>query len=69
MTPRVVTITPEDDLNTAMRRFTTVAQDELPVVDAQDRGKLLGTLRHKVAISAYNRRLMEFKQAAADHAQ
>ncbi|WP_437230828.1 chloride channel protein [Planctomicrobium sp. SH661] len=69
MNSRFVSVTPDDDLNAAMRCFTTIAQDELPVVDAQDRGKLLGTLRHKTAIAAYNRRLMEFQQAAADHAQ
>ncbi|SFH88163.1 chloride channel protein [Planctomicrobium piriforme] len=68
MNPRVISVTPHDDLNTAMRCFTTIAMDEIPVVDAEDRGKLLGTLRHQEAISAYNRRVMEFKQSAADHA-
>lgn len=67
MNGNVVAVTPDDDLNTAMRCFTAIAIDELPVVDAADRGKLLGTLRHKETISAYNRRLMEFKKAAADH--
>lgn len=64
MNPRVISVTPEDDLNTAIRCFVTVATDEIPVVDPEDRGKLLGTLRHKDTIAAYNRRLMEFKQAA-----
>ena len=63
MNPRVVSVTPGDDLNTAMRCFTSVAIDELPVVDADDRGVLLGTIRHKETIAAYNRRLMEFKQS------
>jgi CIC family chloride channel protein len=67
MNSHVISVTPQDDLNTAMRCFTTIALDELPVVDPRDRGTLLGTLRHQDAISAYNRRLMEFKQAAADH--
>ena len=69
MNPRVISVTPEDDLNTAMRCFTTVALDELPVVDREDRGTLLGTLRHKEAIAAYNRRLMDFKQSAAEQAR
>lgn len=64
MTSRVVSVTPEDDLNTALRCFTAVAIDELPVLDATDRGKLLGTLRHKEVIAAYNKRLMEYKNAA-----
>jgi len=63
MNSKVVSVTPDDDLNTAMRSFTAVAIDEIPVVDAKDRGKLLGTLRHKDTIAAYNRRLMEYKQA------
>ncbi len=66
MNPRVISVTPEDDLNTAIRCFVAVATDELPVVDPEDRGRLLGTLRHKETIAAYNRRLMEFKQAATD---
>lgn len=69
MNSRVVSVTPEDDLNTAMRCFTAVAIDELPVVDAKDRGKLLGTVRHKEVIAAYNRRLMEFKKAAEEQNQ
>jgi len=69
MNPRIVSVTPEDDLNTAMRCFTSVAQDELPVVSVENRQLLLGTLRHKMAIAAYNKRLMEFKQAAAEHDQ
>ncbi|MCA9079785.1 MAG: chloride channel protein [Planctomycetaceae bacterium] len=67
MNGNVVAVTPEDDLNTAMRCFTSIAIDELPVVDSHDRGRLLGTLRHKETIAAYNRRLMEFKRAAAEH--
>ncbi len=64
MNSSVVSVTPEDDLNTALRCFTAIAIDELPVVDPKDQGKLLGTLRHKEVIAAYNRRLMEFKMAA-----
>jgi len=68
MNPTVVCVTPDDDLNTAMRCFTSVAIDEIPVVDVEDRGKLLGTLRHKETIAAYNRRLMEFKRQVDEHA-
>ena len=66
MTARVVAVTPEDDLGTAIRGFTSIATDELPVVDAADRGELLGTLRHKDAIAAYNRRLVEHQQAVEE---
>jgi CIC family chloride channel protein len=64
MTSNVVAVTLEDDLNTALRRFTAITIDELPVVDAADRTRLLGTLRHKEVIAAYNRRLMQFKHDA-----
>ncbi|MEW4526780.1 chloride channel protein [Maioricimonas sp. JC845] len=66
MNSNVVSVTPEDDLNTAMRCFTAIAIDELPVVDSSDRHKLLGTLRHKETIAAYNRRMMEFKVASEE---
>ncbi len=63
MNSRVVSVTPEDDLNTAMRCFTAVAIDELPVVDPKNPGRLLGTLRHKEMTAFYNRRLMEYKRS------
>jgi CIC family chloride channel protein len=62
MTTTVVTLTPEVDLNSAMRRFTDLNIDELPVVDPGDPSKLLGMLRRNDAIAVYNRRLSELKQ-------
>jgi len=66
MIHRVVTVTPEDDLNSALTSFTALNVDELPVVDPQQGGKLVGMLRRKESIAAYNRRLMEHKRAARD---
>ena len=63
MTSKLVTVTPEDDLNTALTRFTERNLDELPIVDPQDRGQLLGMLRRKDTIALYNGRLAELKQA------
>jgi CIC family chloride channel protein len=63
MNPYIVSVTPQDDLNVAIRAFTAIAIDELPVVDPDNRRKLLGTLRHKETIAFYNRRLMEYKRA------
>ena len=60
MTTKIVTVSPGEDLNSALRKFTTLNVDELPVVD--ELGALLGMLRRKEAIAAYNRRLMEHKQ-------
>jgi len=61
MTTEIVTVVPAEDLNTALRKFTALNVDELPVVDP-DGGELLGMLRRKEAIAVYNRRLMEHKQ-------
>lgn len=70
MTTRLVTVTKEDDLNSALRRFTELNLDELPVIEGKDRNrKLIGMLRRKDAIGTYNRRLMERKQIVIDAAK
>lgn len=69
MTAKLLTVSPQDDLNTAMRRFTELNLDELPVLDAQrEPGRLLGMLRRKDAIGLYNRRLMEQKRLLSEGA-
>ncbi len=66
MTSKLVTVTPEDDLNSALKRFTELNLDELPIVDPKDRSHLLGMLRRKDTIALYNRRLAELKQTTDD---
>lgn len=61
MTSKIVKVKPEDDLNTALQRFTALNLDELPVVDQQDPSRLIGFLRRKETIAAYNRRIMEHR--------
>ncbi|MCA9161249.1 MAG: CBS domain-containing protein, partial [Planctomycetales bacterium] len=61
MNTRLITVSPEDDLNTALTRFTAMNIDELPVVAEDDPQKLLGILRRKETIAAYNRRRLEHK--------
>ena len=63
MTSQVVTVVPDDDLNTALNHFTSLNIDELPVVDPENPKRLIGTIRHKELIAAYNRRLLEHKRA------
>jgi chloride channel protein, CIC family len=63
MTTRLVSVTADDDLNTALRRFTQLNLDELPVFAPGAPGRLLGMLRRKDTIAVYNRCLMERKQA------
>lgn len=65
MTTKVVTLSLDDDLNTAMRHFTNLNVDELPVIDSGESGRVLGMLRRKETIAAYNRRLVELKRRDA----
>ncbi len=62
MKSRVVTVLPGDDLNTALGKFTSLNVDELPVVDPENTGRLLGVLRRKEVIAAYNRRRLEHER-------
>jgi CIC family chloride channel protein len=64
MTSEIVKVSPEDDLNTALQRFTALNLDELPVVNDHEPGRLLGFLRRKETIAAYNRRIVEHRHAA-----
>ncbi|MFO1005612.1 MAG: chloride channel protein [Planctomycetaceae bacterium] len=66
MLVKYTAVTPDDDLNVAMIAFTASETDEIPVVDTT-RKQLLGTLRHKTVIAAYNRHLLELKTTAAAH--
>jgi CIC family chloride channel protein len=68
MTSRIVSVLPDDDLNTALKRFTELNLDELPVVAAEDRSRLLGMLRRKDVIARYNQTLLAHKQAALSEA-
>jgi CIC family chloride channel protein len=66
MTSQVVTVTPNDDLNTAMKRFTELNLDEVPVVAADDSTQLLGMLRRKDVIARYNQLIAEYRSQAED---
>jgi CIC family chloride channel protein len=66
MTTRVVSVHPEDDLNTTMRRFTELNLDEIPVLHATEPGRLLGMLRRRDVISFYNEKLHALQTEAND---
>jgi CIC family chloride channel protein len=65
MVTQFLSVSPDDDLNVALRKFTALNLDELPVLDPNQRGRLLGMLRRKETIAAYNRLLLAQKEAAA----
>jgi len=63
MVTKVISVTPEDDLHTALQRFTLRNIDELPVVDPENPKQLLGMLRRKEAIAVYNQQLSEAEKS------
>ncbi|MEZ6060766.1 MAG: chloride channel protein [Planctomycetaceae bacterium] len=66
MVSRFLSVSPADDLNVALSKFTTLNIDELPVLDPKEPGRLLGMVRRKETIAAYNRLLLARKEAAAE---
>ena len=69
MTRKVLFATPTSDLNTVLRRFTEKNIDELPIVDDEDHGKVLGMLRRREVIALYNRRMAEIAQERSAEAE
>lgn len=63
MVTNIVSVTPNDDLNTALTRFTSLNLDELPVLDPNDSSTLLGMLRRKETIGFYNNKLRAHKKS------
>ena len=61
-----LSVRPDDDLNTAIRKFTALNIDELPVLDPLDTGRLLGMLRRKETIAPYNGQLAKRQEAVRE---
>ncbi|MCA9123596.1 MAG: chloride channel protein [Planctomycetaceae bacterium] len=57
----VLSVTPDDDLHTAIRRFTQKNIDYLPVVDPEDDKKILGLISRREVIGAYHNRVSELR--------
>ncbi len=62
MIEQVVTLQRDDDLDYALGKLTTLNVDELPVVDEENPNRVIGVLRRKEAIAAYNKRRLELQQ-------
>lgn len=65
----VLTVTLDDDLHTALRRFTQKNIDELPVVDKDDATRVLGMLSRKDVIAAYHNKVTELRHEVPDDEQ
>jgi CIC family chloride channel protein len=61
----VLTVTPEDNLHTALRRMTELNVDELPVVDQEDRTRLLGLLSRRQLTLAYTSTIESLRSPTA----
>ena len=65
----MLSVTPEDNLHTALRRMTELNVDELPVVDQEDRTRLLGLLSRRKLTLAYTSLIESLKSPAATVAE
>jgi CIC family chloride channel protein len=61
----VVTVTPRDDLHTALRRLTALNLDEVPVVDPDDPSRLLGLLGRRELVAVYTREIESLRAPEA----
>ncbi|HEV3162414.1 MAG TPA: chloride channel protein [Isosphaeraceae bacterium] len=57
----VVTVTPDDDLHTALKRLTTLNMAELPVVATDDPARLIGLLSRNALEAAYTAQIEALK--------
>jgi CIC family chloride channel protein len=61
----VLSVSPEDNLHTALRRMTELNIDELPVVDPKDATHLLGLLSRRQLTLAYTSLIESLRSPAA----
>lgn len=57
---------PDDDLHTALQRFTVFKREILPVVDGQPPAPVIGILRHHQVMEAYDREIHRLREEHAD---
>jgi CIC family chloride channel protein len=58
----VLTVTPRDDLHTALRRLTELNVDEIPVVAPDEPTRLLGLLNRRELMSAYSAQIAALRR-------
>lgn len=66
-TEKVITLNPDDDLNAAMEKFGSKDIEEIPVVSPGEPGRLIGMLKRRDVIAAYNKEVLR-KESAGDAA-
>jgi CIC family chloride channel protein len=58
----VTTLTPDDNLHTALRLYTQKRIEEIPIVKQDDKRSVICMLRRDEVIAAYDRRMGELRQ-------
>lgn len=61
----VISVTPDDDLHTALKRLTELNSEEIPVVAAADPGRLLGLLGRRALVATYTAQIEALRRPAA----
>ena len=57
---------PDDDLHTALQRFTVFKREILPVVDGQPPAPVIGILRHHQVMESYDREINRLREEHKD---
>ena len=60
-TSEIIFTTPEDDLNSVLKKITIRNIDSLPVVNENDHGNLIGMLNRREVISFYNEQIQKLR--------
>ncbi len=55
---KVIVLTPDDNLNTAIEKFAVKDLEEIPVVDMFNRRRVVGMLKRGDVVTAYNKELL-----------
>jgi CIC family chloride channel protein len=59
-------LVPDDDLHTAVQRFTALQREILPVLDGAPPSPVIGLLRHHQVMEAYDREIHRLREQHAD---
>jgi chloride channel protein, CIC family len=64
-TSEIIAVTPSEDLNSVLKKFTAKNLDSLPVVEEDDHGRLIGMLNRREVIAFYNSAVDRAKSSAS----
>jgi chloride channel protein, CIC family len=65
-TSEIIAVTPSEDLNSVLKKFTTKNLDSLPVVAEDDHDQLIGMLNRREVIDFYNSKVSQIKSSRSE---